>query len=106
MSAFRRSAWHAHGVHVDQPHFRVTFTAPNGFKYEMTGKATPEVEAERLADETLEYVERVGIRDHMRDDGTTVDPPAQLQVDRIQPDEATPGFGLWITAPNGTVTRK
>jgi hypothetical protein len=80
MSAFRHSAWHAHGVDVDQPHFRVTYTAPSGFKYEMTGKATSEVEAVRLADETLEYVERVGIRDQMRDDGTTVDPPAQLQV--------------------------
>ena len=68
MSAFRHSAWHAHGVHVDQPHFRVTYTAPSG-SYEMTGKATSEVEAVRLADETLEYVERVGIRDHMRDDG-------------------------------------
>lgn len=91
---------------VDQPQFRVTYTAPSGFKYEVTGKATSEVEAVRLADETLEHVERIGIRDHLRDDGTTVHPPAQLQVDRIQPDEATPGFGLVITAPNGTVTRK
>ena len=74
--------------------------------YEVTGKAPSEVEAVRLADETLEYVERIDIRDHMRDDGTTLHPPAQLQVDRIRPDEATPGFGLVITAPNGTVTRK
>ena len=106
MSAFDLAAWHAHWVDVDQPQFRVTYTAPSGFKYEVTGRAVSEVEAVRLAGETLEYVERIGISDHMRDDGTSVHPPAQLQVDVIQPDEATPGFGLVITAPNGTVTRK
>lgn len=106
MSAFVPAAWHAHTVDVDQSQFRVTYTAPSGFKYEMTGKATSEAEAVRLADETLEHIERLGISDHLRDDGTTVNPPAQLRVDRIQPDELTPGFGLVITAPNGTVTRK
>jgi hypothetical protein len=93
-------------VDVDQPLFRVTYVAPSGFKYEVTGKAPSEVEAVRLADETLEYVERIGISDHLNDDGTTVRPPAHLQVVRIQPDEATPGFGLVITTTNGSVTRK
>ena len=68
--------------------------------------ASSEVEAVRLADETLEYVERIGISDHLREDGIAVRPPAQLQVERIQPNEATPGFGLVITAPDGTVKRK
>ena len=37
---------------------------------------------------------------------TEVEPPAQLHIERIQPDEATPGFGLVITTPDGTVKRK
>jgi hypothetical protein len=49
---------------------------------------------------------RIGISDHLRDDGITVRSPARLQVDRIQPDGVTPGFGLVITAPKGIVTRK
>jgi hypothetical protein len=93
-------------VDHDQPPFRVTYVAPSGCKYELTGNASSEVETVGLADETLEYVERIGISDHLRDDGITVRPPATLQVERIQPDEVTPGFGLVITAPNGTVTRK
>lgn len=105
-SALRLTAWHARPVDADQPLFRVTYVAPSGFKYEMTGRAPSEVEAVRLADETLEYVERIGMSDHLRDDGTSVPPPAQLQVERIQPDEAAPGFGLVITDPNGTVRRK
>jgi hypothetical protein len=106
VSAFGLTAWHAHPVDADQSLFRVTYVAPSGFKYEVTGKAPSAVEAVRLADGTLEYVERTGISDHLLDDGTTVRPPAQLQVERIQPDEATPGFGLVITAPDGTVKRK
>lgn len=86
--------------------FRVTYIAPSGFRYEVTGNASSEAEAVRLADETLEYVERIGISDHLRDDETTVLPPAHLQVERIQPEEATPGFGLVITSPDGTVKRK
>lgn len=86
--------------------FRVTYIAPSGFKYETTGKAPSEVEAVRLADELLEYVERIGISDHLLADGITVRPPAQLWVDVIEPDEATSGFGLVITAPDGTVKRK
>jgi hypothetical protein len=86
--------------------FRVTFNAPSGFKYEVTGKASSEVEAVTLADQTLEYVSRIGFSDHLEADGVTVRPPAGLKVERIQPDEATSGFGLVITAPDGTVTRK
>ena len=105
-SAFGLTAWHAHPVDAGQPFFRVIYVAPSGFKYELTGKAASEVEAVRLADETLEYVERIGISDHLRADGTTVRPPAQLRVQRVQPGEAIPGFGLVITAPDGTVKRK
>jgi hypothetical protein len=93
-------------VDVGQPWYRVAYLAPSGFKYEVTGRAPSEAEAVRLADETLEYVERIGISDHLQDDGLTVRPPAQLQIQRIQPDSATLGFGLVITAPDGTVTRK
>jgi hypothetical protein len=75
----------------DEEWFRVTYVSPSGVKYETTGKATSEAEAVRLADETLEYVERVGISDHLSADGTTVRAPAQLQVERIRPDKATPG---------------
>jgi hypothetical protein len=103
--ASRAQPWEAQPVDTDQ-WFRVTFVAPSGFKHEVTGKAPSEVEAVRLADETLEYVERIGIRDYLEAGSTTVRPPAQLYVERIRPDEATPGFGLVITAPGGTVKRK
>ena len=89
-----------------QPIYRVAYVSPSGFKYEVTGRAPSEVEAVRLANETLEYVERIGISDHLCDDGVSVRPPARLQVERIQPHDATPGFGLVITAPDGTVKRK
>jgi hypothetical protein len=92
-------------VDADQ-FFRVTLVRPNRVRYDLTGKASSEVEAVRLADETLEYVERVGITDYLRDDGITVRPPAQLQIERVQPDEVTPGFGLVITRPDGTVKQK
>ena len=86
--------------------YRVAYVSPSGYKYQVTGKAGSDVEAVRLADETLEYVERIGISDHLQDDGISVRPPAQLQVERIQPHEATPGFGVVVTAPDGRVTRK
>jgi hypothetical protein len=54
----------------------------------------------------MEYVERIGISDHLCDDGVSVRPPARLQVARIQPNEAKPAFGLVITAPDGTTRRK
>jgi hypothetical protein len=41
--------------------YRVTLRSPTGYQYEMTGQASSEAEAVRLADHTLEYVERVGI---------------------------------------------
>lgn len=91
---------------ADQSFFRVTYIAPSGFKYELTGKAPSEAEAVRLADETLEYVERIGISDHLLEDGMTVEAPAELHVERIHPSEATPGFGLVITHPDGTVKRR
>jgi hypothetical protein len=99
VGAFDPTACHAHRVDHDQPPFRVTYVAPSGYKYELTGNALSEVEAVGLADETLEYVERIGISDHLRDDAITVRPPAGLQVERIQPDGVTRGFGLVITAP-------
>jgi hypothetical protein len=86
--------------------YRVAYVSLTGFKYEVTGRAPSEVEAVRLAAETLEYVERIGICDHLSDDGVSVRPPAQLQVVRIQPNEAQPGFGLVITSPDGTIKRK
>jgi hypothetical protein len=35
----------------------------------MTGRAAADVDSARLADETLEYVERVGISDLLAEDG-------------------------------------
>lgn len=91
---------------IDEEWFRVTHVSPGGVKYETTGRATSDAEAVRLADETLEYVERIGISDHLSADGKIVRPPAQLRVERIRPDEATPGFGVVITLLDGTVKRK
>jgi len=48
----------------DEGWLRVTYVAASGVKYETTGEATSDAEAVRRADETLEYVERIGIRDH------------------------------------------
>jgi len=85
---------------------QVTFVAPTGWTYEVTGQAPSDVEAVRLADETLEYVERIGIHDFLNDDGQTVRSPARLHVERVQTHQAASGFGLVITDPDGTVTRK
>jgi hypothetical protein len=75
--------------------FRATFAPPGGSKYELTCRANSEEEAVRLADETLDYVERIGsVRDHL------------ISVEAIQRSEATPGFGLVITKADGTVVRK
>jgi hypothetical protein len=86
--------------------YRVTFTNPSGYRYEVTGQASGEAEAVRLADETLEYVERIGISDYLDVDGLSVRPPAPLAVERVDPSEAGSGFGLVITDPAGRVTRK
>jgi hypothetical protein len=72
----------------------------------MTGQASSEAEAVRLADHTLEYVERVGISDHLNTDGLSVRAPAQLAVERVDKGETGSGFGLVITDPVGRVTRK
>jgi hypothetical protein len=86
--------------------FRVTFVRPDGWQYETTGRASNEAEAVRLADEHLEYVERIGISDFLTPDGVTVAPPARLTVERVSADLAGSGFGLVITDSNGNVTRK
>lgn len=86
--------------------FRVTFVNPNGYKYEATGRAASPEEAVRLADETIEYVERVGISDFLNEDGLTVRPPARLWVDVVDESVTGSGFGLVITDPDGRVTRK
>jgi hypothetical protein len=85
--------------------FRVIFVAPNGWKYEMTGQASSDVEAVSLADELLEHVERIGIKDYLQSDGLTVTPPARLSVEGVDLHDAGPGFGLAITDPQGNVTR-
>lgn len=75
--------------------FRVTFAPPGGCKYEVTGRAASEQEAVRLADETVDYVERIGsVRDHL------------VSVESVAASEATPGFGLVMTTADGTVVRK
>jgi hypothetical protein len=90
----------------DEQFYRVTFVAPSGWQYETTGRASDEVEAVRLADEVLEYVERIGISDYLASDGVTVHPPARLTVEPVSADLARSGFGLVITDPGGKVTRK
>lgn len=92
---------------VDQERwFRVTFVRPGGWTYETTGRASTEVDAVRLADETLEHVERIGISDFLEDDGLTVRSPASLHVETVDVQHAGSGFGLVITDPQGNVTRK
>jgi hypothetical protein len=86
--------------------FRVTFVAPNGWKYEMTVQAGSDVEAVSLADDRLEYVERIGIKDYQQSGGLTVAPPARLTVEGVDLHDAGPGVGLVITDPQGNVTRK
>jgi hypothetical protein len=86
--------------------YRVTFKHPNGWTYETSGRADSEAEAVRLADGTLEYVERVGIKDYLKADGVSVEPPARLSVTSIGEDEAGSGFGLVITDPQGRTIRK
>lgn len=86
--------------------YRVRFVRPDGWQYEMTGQASGETEAVRLANDHLEYVERVGIADFLESDGLTVRPPARLAVERVSGEQAGPGFGLVITDPSGKVIRK
>lgn len=86
--------------------YRVTFVRPDGWKYETTGSASNESEAVRLADELLEYVERIGMSDFLAADGVSARPPARLDVERVDADHAGPGFGLVITDPSGKVIRK
>jgi hypothetical protein len=86
--------------------FRVTFVKPNGYTYEATGRAASPEEAVRLADETIEYVERVGISDVLSEVGLTVRPPARLWVDVVDESVTGSGFGLVITDPDGRVPRK
>jgi hypothetical protein len=86
--------------------YLVTFLAPNGWKYELTGRAESTIEAVRLADDTLEYMERIGIHDSLEPDGISVKPPAWLHVERVSAKAASPGFGVVITDPEGNVTRK
>lgn len=86
--------------------YRVTFKRPNGWTYETSGQADSEAEAVRLADRTLEYVERIGIKDYLKADGISVEPPAQLFVIPIREDETGSGFGLVITDPQGKTIRK
>jgi hypothetical protein len=90
----------------EEEFFRVTFVRPDGCQYETTGRASSEFEAVCLADEVLEHVEGIGIKDHLNTDGTSVSPPARLTVERVSPDLAGPGFGLVITNLNGSVIRK
>ncbi len=86
--------------------YRVTFTAPSNYEYQVTGQASGESEAVRLADELLEHVERIGISDYLNPDELSVRPPARLTVERVDVAEAGSGFGLVITDPAGRVTRK
>lgn len=86
--------------------FRVTFVSPNGWIYQTTGGASTEAEAVQSADDLLENVERIGISDFLEPDGVTVRSPARLLVERVDAEEAGPGFGLVITDPQGNVTRK
>ncbi|MDQ1537661.1 MAG: hypothetical protein QOE58_2054 [Actinomycetota bacterium] len=86
--------------------FLVTFVAPNGWKYVMTCQASSFVEAVSLADDRLEYVERLGIKDYLQSDGLSAAPPARLTVEGVDLHDAGPGFGLVITDPQGNVTRK
>jgi|SRR5450759_4673182 hypothetical protein len=73
--------------------FRVTFVALNGWKYEMTGQASSDVEAVSLADGMLEHVERIGIKDYLQPDGLTVSSPAGLTVEGVDLHDAGPGLG-------------
>jgi hypothetical protein len=92
---------------ADQLWYRVAYVSPSGYKYEVTCEASSDVEAVRLADERLEYVERIAISDQLRDDGISVRrPPAQLEIERVHLDETTRGLGVVITAPDGSVVRK
>ena len=86
--------------------YRVTFKHPNGWTYETSGLADSEADAVRLADGTLEYVERLGIKDYLKADGISVEPPALLSVIPIREDETGSGFGLVITDPQGKTIRK
>ena len=91
---------------AEEAFFRVTFVRPGGWRYQLTGRASDEAQAVRRADDVLEYVERVGIADHVMSDWLTVRPPARLTVERVAENDAGSGFGLVVTDPNGDVTRK
>ena len=51
--------------------FRVTCSPPSGFRFAVTGRASSDADAVRIADETVEYVSRTGISDHVNTDGIT-----------------------------------
>lgn len=85
---------------------RVTDVRPDGMKYEVTGQASTDLEAVRLANGVLEHVERIGITDYLREDGLTGAPPASLIVEPVEHEERGSGFGLVIIHPNGHVVRK
>jgi hypothetical protein len=86
--------------------YLVTFKAPNGYVYEITCVADSEAEAVQSADQTLEYVERVGIKDYLLADGLSVRAPAELTVESAPTKGTVHGFGLAITDPSGNLYRK
>ena len=77
--------------------FHVCFERPGGWTYEFWPSAASDLEAVAAADDLLEYVERIGIRDYLNPDGMTVRSPAHLSV---QPTTDAPpsGISLRITA--------
>ena len=91
---------------ASEDYFRVTFVRPDGWQYQTTGRASSEVEAVRLANDMLEYVERVGITDFLESDGLTARTPARLAIERVPAEQCGPGFGLLVTGPNGNVTHR
>ena len=91
--------------HLSVTTFHIRFERPNGWTYELWPSAESEREAVTAADDLLEYVERIGIRDYLNPDGITVRNPASLSV-RATTDAPESGIDLRITTPDGRVIEK
>jgi hypothetical protein len=91
--------------HLSVTTFHVRFERPNGWTYELWPSAENQREAIAAADDLLEYVERIGIRDYLNPDGITVRNPARLCV-RPTAENPASEISLRITTPDGRTIEK
>ena len=74
--------------------FRVLLTDRDGTSHEVTGRAQSSAEAVAHAQNTIDYLNRVGPIE------------GEAAVTEIDGSQAGPGFGFVMTTPSGRIIRK